>query len=359
MSDEQLTGSAEPAAAADDTKSHLRRVPVFAKLSEEQQSAVGKALQVRSFSAGDVLIRRGQVGTTFFLLKSGTVGFIVDDSGEVKHTYQLAGDFFGEIALMNDQSLCTATAVTKTGCECYVMDKATFDSLLKSSLASSLGWSSTQAKLLESVLKAFDHACRPLKPVAATTTTTSAGNRRMGAPANHINTLELRTIAQTWDVPLQDSDVLRVSSSVAGAAPASPPPRRQLSYERASRASRRAVEVPGVQFVSRTAFEQLMVSAIAGLAYTPTLLDKARAAAAAIDTNGDGRLTVAVLRRLLRQNFEVTLTGEEVELVLGRAEAERVAAASTSLDYNSVIERADAAVKKLQLYGPTTAYLYF
>jgi CRP-like cAMP-binding protein len=107
---------------------YLRGVPVFAKLPSDTVRDVAKALELRTFGPGQILIRKGQVSSSFFLLKTGSVGFIVEeDGGDVKHTYDAAGDHFGEIALMNEISQCTATAKTATGCECYVLDKLTFD----------------------------------------------------------------------------------------------------------------------------------------------------------------------------------------------------------------------------------------
>eukprot|EP01048_Picozoa_sp_COSAG05_P004249 COSAG05_NODE_222_length_13641_cov_73.452001_7_plen_1293_part_00 len=120
-----------------ETERYLRNVPVFAKLCDDKLREVAKALKLKSFAAGETLIQKGQVGTHFFLLKSGTVGFIVD-GGEVKHTYENTGEYFGEIALMNEHSLCTATAHTTSGCECYMIDKGTFDRLLKKSLAAAM-----------------------------------------------------------------------------------------------------------------------------------------------------------------------------------------------------------------------------
>eukprot|EP01048_Picozoa_sp_COSAG05_P024508 COSAG05_NODE_5796_length_1084_cov_60542.341785_1_plen_311_part_10 len=130
-----------------ETERYLRNVPAFAKLSDDKLRKVSRALNLQSFSAGETLILKGQVATHFFLLKSGTVDFIVDDGGEVKRTYENAGAYFGEIALMNNHSLCTATARTATGCECYMIDKSAFDRLLKKSLAVTL--ESTMASLLD------------------------------------------------------------------------------------------------------------------------------------------------------------------------------------------------------------------
>ena len=109
------------------TERYLRDIAEFAELSDAKLRDVARALEIHTFKSGEVLIRKGQVGTSFFLLKSGTVGFIVEDGGDVKHTFDQAGDHFGEIALLKDNTLCTATAKTATGCECYVLDKSTFD----------------------------------------------------------------------------------------------------------------------------------------------------------------------------------------------------------------------------------------
>ena len=120
------TGTGVATAAED----YLRNAPMFAVLCDEDKRKLAQSLTLRVFAPGETLIRKGQAGTTFFILKSGTVGFIVDKSGAVNHTYNTAGQYFGDIALRSETSLCTATAVTTMGCECYVLDKPTFTRLV-------------------------------------------------------------------------------------------------------------------------------------------------------------------------------------------------------------------------------------
>jgi hypothetical protein len=73
----------------EDAVHYLRDVPVFAKLADDKIREVAGALTLRVFAPGKTLIRKGRVGTTFFLLKSGSVGFIIGDGGEVMQPSRL------------------------------------------------------------------------------------------------------------------------------------------------------------------------------------------------------------------------------------------------------------------------------
>ena len=344
----------------EDTESYLRQVPLFAKLSANTLAAVAKALQRRTFPAGATLIRKGQVGTHFFLLASGTIGFVVDDSGAVKHTTDTVGSFFGEVALMND-SLCSATAITETGCECYVLDKLTFDHLLKISLRKRLGLTTAQKKMLASMLGDFDRVC--------------TGNRRLGVgtiggPANHINTLELQTITQAAGLQLQQTDILAACVPIAVPPPRPPASGAARPVERASRATRRAPvdESSRVRFVSKASYKSLITPAIGGISYEPTSRDKFQEAAAALDADSNGTLPTHTLHGLLSSAYADALTREEIEAILSSEARQAARAASSSqsreavggeLNYADVLSRAERAVEKMLRYGPVSAYRHF
>lgn len=84
-------------------------LPLFAELDETSQKRVSKVLRPRFAVPGEVLIRPGETGDSVFFISSGAVEV---NTGE--QTIRLGrGDFFGEMALLNQRRRrSTVTALT-------------------------------------------------------------------------------------------------------------------------------------------------------------------------------------------------------------------------------------------------------
>ena len=106
----------------------LERAPLFRGGDPLFLSQVGIALRPRAASAGEVIIRKGDVGAEMFLICRGEVE-VLDDNGNVKATLS-DGDCFGEVALVFSE-LRTATVRAKTLCDLFVLDKADFNRILQ------------------------------------------------------------------------------------------------------------------------------------------------------------------------------------------------------------------------------------
>ncbi len=79
------------------------------------------------------LIRQGELGDKFYLIKKGDVDVYVDDGTTSHHTATLgAGEVFGEVALMEDKPR-NATVVTKDNVEVYTLSKEGFRHALQAS----------------------------------------------------------------------------------------------------------------------------------------------------------------------------------------------------------------------------------
>ena len=108
--------------------SELSHVPTFAKLPEATILRIQQAMTERAFSMGETIIKKGQDGTTFFMIKSGVVGFDLNDNGQIQST-RTDGEYFGEISLLN-AGQCTATVVAQTDdCVCYALSRDDFNKL--------------------------------------------------------------------------------------------------------------------------------------------------------------------------------------------------------------------------------------
>jgi cAMP-dependent protein kinase regulator len=110
-------------------QSFLRRVKVLAELNEYERAVIADALQVATFSAGEIIVTEGEPGDEFFLVEEGEVLFTKRGiTGEVYKRLH-SGEYFGEVALMVDEvRQATVTAVTDV--KCQKLDRPRFKRLL-------------------------------------------------------------------------------------------------------------------------------------------------------------------------------------------------------------------------------------
>ena len=117
------------AGGALDTKSFLRGTTLFASCSDKELDGILSASSQRSFATGDVIVREGHPGGQgFYLILSGAAevrkgGDAVDTMGP--------GDFFGEMALLLEETPRTADVVATEPTTCLVMTRWEFKSLLE------------------------------------------------------------------------------------------------------------------------------------------------------------------------------------------------------------------------------------
>lgn len=106
----------------------LNSVKLFANLSNSERRKICQSFDLESFAANAIIIKQGDPGSKFYILKSGTTKVVADD----KEVGQLvAGSYFGEMALLDDETR-KASVIATTDCECFVLDRATFTRILGS-----------------------------------------------------------------------------------------------------------------------------------------------------------------------------------------------------------------------------------
>src|SRR5918997_6432399 len=83
----------------------LRTVPLFASLADDAATELRDLLRVRVLPAGTLLFKRGDRGDSMYLIEGGAVRiYIVDEDGDEVTLAELEqGDFFGEMALVEDK----------------------------------------------------------------------------------------------------------------------------------------------------------------------------------------------------------------------------------------------------------------
>ncbi|KJZ78237.1 cAMP-dependent protein kinase regulatory subunit [Hirsutella minnesotensis 3608] len=79
----------------------LEEVPLLSSLNPYERSKIADALETQKFAPGEVIIREGDPGHSFYLLESGeAVAYKGDPENKVLQYKK--GDYFGELALLND-----------------------------------------------------------------------------------------------------------------------------------------------------------------------------------------------------------------------------------------------------------------
>lgn len=90
----------------------LREIPLFDELSSSELSAVESILHRREYDPGEVLFRQGNPGVGMYIIQEGTIEIVYKPTDTTLAELS-DGDFFGELALLNETPR-SATAVART-----------------------------------------------------------------------------------------------------------------------------------------------------------------------------------------------------------------------------------------------------
>jgi len=105
----------------------LKAVPLFAECDDKQLAFIATQVDEVDFVQGRDLCREGAGGGEFFIILSGTA----EVRRQGRHLRELgAGDFFGEIALL-DGGPRTATVTALSPMRCLVLSRGQFQSVIR------------------------------------------------------------------------------------------------------------------------------------------------------------------------------------------------------------------------------------
>jgi CRP/FNR family transcriptional regulator len=108
----------------------LKRTPLFAELNDKEIDGVLNTAKERSFSAGDQIITQGsEGGRAFYLLLSGSAEARKGDTLLASYG---PGDYFGEMALLLDDTPRTADVVSTGDTTCLAITQWDLKALIKS-----------------------------------------------------------------------------------------------------------------------------------------------------------------------------------------------------------------------------------
>lgn len=108
------------------TMAELREVPLFSTLDDVQLQVVATFLSTESYRSGRSIVREGEVGYVFFVIKSGQAD--VTQGAQVLRLLG-PGDFFGEIAIVSEDGKRTATVSARTSVDVWAMLGTSFRQL--------------------------------------------------------------------------------------------------------------------------------------------------------------------------------------------------------------------------------------
>ena len=110
----------------------FRKVEIFADLEPSHLDALSRAATVRSYAAGETILHEDEEGDLLFVIVKGQVKVFVDSEHgrEVVLTYLQVGDFFGEMALFDNETR-SASVSTMTPSELVVLRRKDFLAVLE------------------------------------------------------------------------------------------------------------------------------------------------------------------------------------------------------------------------------------
>lgn len=113
----------------------LRNIELLKNFSDNELRILSKFMHSRKFSDGEIVFRQGEIGIGFYFIYSGVIELnFQDDSVELEGSKFLELDefnYFGELALLQDNHPRGATAISKTRSELVGIFKPDLEHLIE------------------------------------------------------------------------------------------------------------------------------------------------------------------------------------------------------------------------------------
>jgi len=105
---------------------------LFNPLSDDDREALATALREEIYAPGEAILRQGNEGTTFYILKSGEVEVSVQRGAREYNVAKLAaGSFFGEMSFLTGEKR-SATITARTDCIVFALSHTVLGRILES-----------------------------------------------------------------------------------------------------------------------------------------------------------------------------------------------------------------------------------
>ena len=110
----------------------LLSTPLFEFIPPTNIQALFKRFKTRQVKSGEIIIKQGEPGDYFYMIKTGAVSVHIEINGKVNQVAKLiAGQSFGQDALVSDLPR-NATVMATAPCELGMLTEADFEDLLLS-----------------------------------------------------------------------------------------------------------------------------------------------------------------------------------------------------------------------------------
>jgi len=143
----------KPKTESDEILEILKHMPPFEKLKPKELKDIVSLIHNRSYSAGETVFMKGDPGISIYIIINGKIS-IIDNSQDAK--LKLAeftrGDFFGEIALVDDEKR-SASAIADTNSTLAAIFKPDLDDYIRKNPKAGVLILSGLAKIITSRLR--------------------------------------------------------------------------------------------------------------------------------------------------------------------------------------------------------------
>lgn len=129
-----LSVPSDPTRVGHDWLGTLAEVPLFEGVPKRHLRRIAKLARIRRFASGSVLVRTGDPGRSFYVLLDGEAKVVRAGAKSVRLG---AGDYFGEMALLDDAPR-SADVVAEGEVLALTIDRAGFTKLLRAEPALAL-----------------------------------------------------------------------------------------------------------------------------------------------------------------------------------------------------------------------------
>lgn len=112
-------------------ESFLKTVPILSSLEPSELVKLADALEPQDFDEGDNIITEGEQGDTFYIIVEGEAVVYKNMDGKSEEVLRLKrGDYFGELALLNDKARAATVQPVGGPVKCAVLDRGAFIRIL-------------------------------------------------------------------------------------------------------------------------------------------------------------------------------------------------------------------------------------
>jgi len=105
--------------------------PFFQEVPPPVVMSMVKSFELRVFSPGDMVVKKGEVGGQMFFIVRGAVDIMIDDEARVKVAEKGLGDYFGEVALVMNNQVRTAWVCANTFCVLAELTRIAFEECMR------------------------------------------------------------------------------------------------------------------------------------------------------------------------------------------------------------------------------------